>query len=784
LKTQKFIPLLVVAAGLLAYHNSFTGPFIFDDLSSIPENPTIRHLWPVWTIVGHTSRPVVALSLAVNYALGGLNPWGYHLFNLAIHILAALTLYGVVRRTCLLAKSSPTWREAPSWLAVAIAVIWVVHPLQTESVTYIIQRCESLMGLFYLLTLYCVIRSRGSSRSIWWGMGGVVSCALAMGCKPVAASAPVMVLLYERAFLAGSWREIFERRWKMYAGLAATWLLLLPLLANGPGDWKASAGFGYRRITPLQYALTQPAVIVHYLRLSVWPRPLCLDYIWPVAQTAAEVWPGLIAIGALLVVTVWAWRRRPALGFLGAWFFIILAPTSSFIPIADLAVEHRMYLPLAVVVVLGVMGVYDLVGRRTVAVAAVLAVGLGVLTVQRNEDYRGEIAIWDDTVAKCPQNARAHYNLGVALAQAGRVGEVIGHYQQAVRLKPDYVEAQNNLGTALLQLGRVQEAIEQYEQALQLKPDYADAHYNLGHALSQAGKFEEAIGHYEQTLRLTPDDAAAHNSLGGCLSRLGKVQEAVAHYEQALRIKPDFAEAHYNLGNALKQAGKIEEAVAHYEQALRIRPDFAEAHYNLGNTLKQAGKIKEAVAHYEQALRIRPDFAETHYNLGLALSRIGRIQDAVGHYEQALRIKPDFPEVHYNLGVALVQLGRLQEAVGHWEQALQSKPDYAEADNNLAWLLATLAPADGGDPVRAVTLAERACELTNNRVAAYLDTLAVAYSAAGRFNDAIAAAQKAIELARFAGQTQMVSEIETRLELYRAGRVFRAPVSVTSPHAP
>jgi tetratricopeptide (TPR) repeat protein len=152
--------------------------------------------------------------------------------------------------------------------------------------------------------------------------------------------------------------------------------------------------------------------------------------------------------------------------------------------------------------------------------------------------------------------------------------------------------------------------------------------------------------------------------------------------------------------------------------------------------------------------------------------------------ERALRLKPDYAEAQYNLGVALARLGRLPEAVGHWEQALRLKPDYAEAENNLAWLLATLAPADGGDPVRAVTLAEWACELTNNRVAAYLDTLAVAYAAVGRFNDAIATAQKAIGLARSAGQTQVVSEIETRLELYRAGRAYRAPASVTSPHGP
>ena len=200
--------------------------------------------------------------------------------------------------------------------------------------------------------------------------------------------------------------------------------------------------------------------------------------------------------------------------------------------------------------------------------------------------------------------------------------------------------------------------------------------------------------------------------------------------------------------------------------------------------MRQAGRIPEAIGHWEQALRFYPDDIKAHYNLGLALVRLGRLQEAVGHWEQALRIKPDYAEAHYNLGVALVQLGRLPEAMGHWEQALRIKPDYAEAENNLAWLLATLAPADGGDPVRAVTLAERACELTNNQVAGYLDTLAVAYAAAGRFNDAVAAAQKAIELAKAAGQSQLVEEIELHLELYRAGRPYRQSIDAASSHSP
>ncbi|MGD0650696.1 MAG: tetratricopeptide repeat protein [Verrucomicrobiia bacterium] len=739
MKAQKFIPLLVIGVGLLVYHNSFPNPFIFDDLQHIVENPRIRQLWPPWGIIMHTSRPVVLLSLAVNYALGGLNPWGYHLFNVGIHILAALTLYGVARLTFASEALESLWGGAAPWMAGVISLIWLVHPLQTESVTYTIQRGESLIGLFYLLTLYCVIRSTEPSRRIWWQVGAVVSCALGMASKPVMVTAPVVVLLYDCVFLAKSWREVMERRWALYASLAATWLLLPLFLANGPSDWKTSAGFAYKGIPPLQYALTQPGVILHYLRLAFWPHPLCFDYGWeygwPPVRTARDALPDLIVVGALLAATAWAWWRKPALGFLGVWLFMILAPTSSFVPVADLVFEHRMYLPLAAVVALVTVGGF-VVGRDLLSawpkmqrmlgcgVSAVLVVLLAILAIQRNHDYRSALAIWQDTVVKCPENTRAHNNLGKALLDAGSVQEAIGHFEQALQIKPDYAVAHDNLGAALAQVGRFHEAADEFGLALQIQSDFAEAHYNMGRALVRLGRVQEAIMHYEQALRSNPSDAEAHYELGNALIVWGKTQEAIAHWEQAVRIKPDYADARNNLGAALAQAGRFQEAIEQLDQVLRITPCNAEAHCNLGNTLLQVGKVREAIGHYEHALRIKPDFLD--------------------------------------------------------------------AQNSLAGLLATLASAEGGDPARAVTLAQQVCEITSNQVPAYLDTLAAAYAAVGRFNDAVATAQKAIELARAAVQPQVVTEIEGRLESYRSGHVYRQlrtpvrsqPVDVTSPHNP
>ena len=362
MKGRKFIPLVVVAAGLLAYHNSFTGPFIHDDVPSIGDNPTICHLWPIWrplspphrggiTVEG---RPIINLSLAFNYALGGCRVWGYHALNLIIHVLAALTLFGIVRRTLLRPVFRGHFDAAADGLALSAAVLWTVHPLQTESVTYIVQRAESIMGLFYLLTLYCFIRAAESPRPrAWYGLC-LSACALGMASKEVMASAPLMVMLFDRTFVSGSLREAWRRRWPWYVALASTWILLGYLLFFTGSFGNALVNAQLRGDSRWAYLLAEPGVMIHYLRLSVWPYPLCFDYFgWPMART----WTGMLLpslmIAILTAAAVWAWKTNSPWGFLGAWFFLILAPSSSLVPTDSPAYEHRMYLSLAAVVVAG-----------------------------------------------------------------------------------------------------------------------------------------------------------------------------------------------------------------------------------------------------------------------------------------------------------------------------------------------------------------------------------------------------------------------------------------------
>ena len=633
--------LVVVLAALAVYHNSLSGPFIFDDEPSVTNNPTIRQLWPLApvlsppTAAGVGGRPLINLSLALNHALGGSAVRGYHILNLSIHVLAGLTLLGVARRTLrlrsgqALRQPAPGEVKGPGWqqrfgaaalpLALAVAVLWTVHPLQTEAVTYVSQRTESLMALFYLLTLYCCIRGTESSAPGFWQSLAIAACLAGMASKEVMVSAPLLVLLYDRTFVAGSFREAWRQRQRLYLGLAGTWLVLGWLMV---GLNHRGVGFGLGA-TWWAYGLTECRVIMRYLALAAWPHPLVLDYGPDLESHAAAVAPYAALLVVLVAATVIGLWRRPVLGFFGVWFFAILAPASSVVPVAvQPMAEHRMYLPLAAVLAAGAAGLYALAGRRSLVIGLALSVGWGCLTLRRNEAYRTEMAIWTDTVAKAPGNARAHNNLGLILFQAGRLDEALKHYEQAVRLKPGYADGQGNFGCALFRAGRITEALEHLETALRIKPDSAEAHYNLGNALFQLGRKEEGIAYCTEALRLDPDSAEAHYNLGNMLYQSGRREEAVRHYQNALQLKPDYAKAHINLGNALAGTGRWEDAMAQYAEALRLQPDSATAHNGLGSVLLQQGRLPEAQAHFEQALRIRPDYGPARHNLESVRQRL------------------------------------------------------------------------------------------------------------------------------------------------------------------
>ncbi|MCP4589941.1 MAG: tetratricopeptide repeat protein, partial [bacterium] len=532
--------LLIVLAGASAYLNSFPGVFLFDGAQGLFDGPTPDQ-GAVWDTTVDGRQPLVRISLAINHTISGFAVWSYHAFNIAVHILAGLILFGVVGRTLSAATNRAPEGRSASWLALIVALIWVVHPLQTASVTCIAYRGEVMTGAFYLLTVYALVRGACAAQPMGWYGLSVLCCAAGMGCSLTMITAPVVAVLYDRAFLSRSFRELWGRRLGLYAGLAATWGVPAAL-GNVPGA------------ISLDYALAQPSVILHYLRLCFWPQGLCLDYGGPVATTA------LAAPAILLLVagSLWAWRSRRWLGFAGTCFFLLLAPTSSSIPTEQPVSEQRMYLPLTAVIVVVVVAVRRLLGSGLHRVAqkrprvragaggilAGLAIAaLGYASVERNQDYQSALTMWADVLEQRPQNLRAHHQLSVEHRRLGNLDQAAAHARAALKAQPDDATAHHDLALALRGQGMIDEAITHYRHALEQRPTWAEAYHNLGLGLFDRGAFEESISSLQQSLRLQPNRSESHCQLARALVADNRLDEAAEHCGEAIRKAPSYAEA-------------------------------------------------------------------------------------------------------------------------------------------------------------------------------------------------------------------------------------------------
>ena len=628
-------------------------------------------------------HPLPRLSHVLDYQVWGPNAAGHHATNVVLHALNAALVFGFLW-TLLGAAASLTTSERLA-VALGVAVVFAIHPLQVESVAWVSGRTQLLCAAFGIGSLWAYVA--GARRWVVWAL-----FAAALLSKPMAVSLPFAMLAMDyfplRRYERLGWGRLLREKAVLIAlGVAVSGATMITESRAGG----LMAPLEAIRLSQRVFLMVQS--LTFYPWKLVWPWWLSPNY--PIGSGFSlrlpSVFASALGVAGVTALSIWRRRRTPALAAGWGAYVMFILPVSGLVQTGPWAVADRYAYVAMLPLLLLAGGAAVWLWRRCATVArlafaCLLACELfffGVRTRVQTLVWRNDETLWRSVLVRFPDSGLANKMLAGALLDQGRFQEALGYAQCAVRVTPWVIDAHNHLGSALFRAGRIEEAIEQYEQALQIQPDYAAAHNNLGVVLCQAGRIEEAIGQYEQALRIQPDYAAAHNNLGDALLRAGRVQEAIGHYEQALRINPDYAEAHYNLGVVLQEADRMQEAIGHYEQALRINPDYAEAHCNLGVAFVRLGGVQEAIGHYEQALRIKPDFAEAHCNLGLVLDNAGKVQEAIGHYEQALRIKPDYAEAHYNLGVALVQLGRVQEAIGQYEQALRIKPDFAEARYNL-----------------------------------------------------------------------------------------------------
>jgi tetratricopeptide (TPR) repeat protein len=805
---------VIVAAGIAAYSNSLQGAFVFDDVSGIVENESICSLWRLDQVLSPVARldyyrPVLNLSLALCYSVGGLSVLPYHVFNLALHLAAALTLFGLLRRTLLLSPQDNRMRNAATTLSLAAALFWMLHPLQTESVTYVIQRCEAMFGLSCLLSLYCLVRGASSPRARGWYGGAIAACFLGMGSKEATAVTPLLVLLYDRIFLAASLQEIWHKRRGLYAGLALTWGMLVPTLR---GATLSQSPHAAELVTIWEYGRSQFGVVVHYLRLSLWPDVLCLDYCWPVAESAREIIPPAIVIGVLVSLVLGALWRRPKWGFLGAFFFITLAPSSSVIPIPDLAFEHRMYLPLAALTAALVLGAYAIHRRLSsirsswepkgsavlVILVIAIAAALGVRTYVRNLDYAGELQIWHATVTQAPENWRAHANLGGALIRAQETDQAVAHLLRSVEIEPDNAAAPGNLGAALVLRGQTVEGIAHLQKAIEIQPSNAETFNNLGHALLQLGKAGEAVAPLRKALEIRPRYANAHNNLSRGLMVLGHFDEAVMHGKAAVALEPGNAQFHHNLSHALVQLGRAGEAISHCQTALELRKEsLGEKHPEYAASLNNLGLMYQSVGDYARAAELirgateiwetvlsdqYPDYVAGLKNLASVYHSGGDSGRARAVCRQVLEINPDDVQARWLLGILSRNQRKDQEAVTHWREVLRLQPDQVPVLVQTAWVLATSPDVSVRDGSEAVKLAARAIQLSGGESAGSLDVLAAAYAESGRFAEAVETAKRALAIVS-GGEKALAAALRERIRCYEAGSAFRESEPGSAPGA-
>jgi tetratricopeptide (TPR) repeat protein len=740
---------LLILMGCIIYSNTLHSPFVLDDLDAIQNNLFIRleeisARNIVDAAVGYgKNRPVAMLSFAFNYYFGRYNVFGYHLVNIIVHITTGILLFFFLRLTLTISNQrtdmgqtfNPTTITLLSFLT---ALLWLVNPVQIQSVTYIVQRMSSMGAMFYILALLLYAKGRiaqqlsgqevdaRSRYYFWWFAGCFLAGLLALGSKESTALLPIFIFLYEWYFFQDLDKNWFKRQLKYLVAIVILFCLFAGLyLGFDPlGKFNTLRDYVLKEFTIGERLLTQTRVVIYYLSLMFYPNPsrLNLDHDFPLSYSLFNpftTFPALILIVGLIALGLYLARKQRLISFCIFWFLGNLVIESSVIPLA-LIFEHRIYMPSMFVFLAIVILFYRHIKPAwlTAVIACTVVVVCSYWTYERNKIWQDDLRLWTDCNKKSPNKARpylnigqiltnqkrydealpnylkalqinpifvdAHYNLGVLFDKRGETNKAIQHYRKAVELEPDFTKANNNLGVALLKQDLPGEAISHFQKALKIDPGFAAAHINLGLALSRQDKLNAAVVHYSKALKISSNLPKAQFQLGAALAELGKTEQGIRHIQKALQIDPEYAEAHNNLGGRLLTQGKIDDALAHFNRALDINPDMAEAHNNVGIILIQQGNLDAAISHFQDALRIDPEFDLANNNLQRALTIRDSMDTEIGNVQKELERRPDDPGLYFKMGNFYLGKGELRKAIAEFEKALALRPDFLAAQNNLA----------------------------------------------------------------------------------------------------
>lgn len=628
-RPDRLVGLLLAGLGFIltawAYGPALEAGFYFDDESSILDNPAVHWESVSWdnvlklqSAIRLPRRFTANLSFGLNHVVGGLDPFGYHAVNVLIHLALGVALIWLAM--LYLAGKSPSVQRGRDVAVVAVipVILFLVHPLNTQAITYAVQRMASLAALFSVLALAAYLTGRRSSRrapTLAWWLLALVCWVLALGSKENAAALPLVVVTYEWSFHRAFWwsriRELASRpRTRLAAGTLVTvavvvlaGVALSTYVGRNPislfKEWPAHDFNGYERV------LTQTRVHLLYLGLVLWPSPtrLNLDHDFTVSRALLDPPTTLFAVLfwiAFVVFAIYLGLRRPRYGFpLLAYLGLHLIESG---PVnLELVFEHRMYLPMTMLVPLGAVVLFDLLkargvgllGRRaTHAFALTIAILLAVATHARNQVWADPIALHQDIARKSPDKMRTHVNLGAALLNAGRAQEAFDAFQRALELSPNSYASHVGLGNAYLELARPAEALPEYQEAVRINPERFEARYNIGLALKAQGLLDEAIEYYSY--------------VGTRLGMAGRAHEALRFLAKAVELRPERSASHNALGNAYLMLEWLDQALEEYDKAVELDSANAEAVYNTGMVLERLGRLDEAETRFRQFVEIAP----------------------------------------------------------------------------------------------------------------------------------------------------------------------------------
>jgi tetratricopeptide (TPR) repeat protein len=737
-KPQVFLPLLILLP-VFFYFPSLNYPFHFDDYPNIIENPYIKDIKNLSFFIeglkkqGTTFRAIPTATFALNYYFNKLSPFGYRLINLLIHIASGILVYFISRKLLLLRRDSN--EDFVSLGSLLISLIFLLHPIQINTVVYIVQRNEGLSSFFILLSLYLFIRFReNDGKKIFYLLGTFFAIVGSIFSKEIGFMAIGVIILYD---LIISWdtKEETLKRLKYYAIFIVPIVVyvlfffkggLLFLLIKGSPEWFWS---------PIDNLRTQCNVIIQYMKLLLFPWPgwLNIDHDFKISKAFFEypTFFSMLAILFILFLGILLIRKRRLISFAIFWFFILLAPTSSLIPLWDMMVEYRLYLPIlsyGILLWLLLDSSYRLLKNKLdlknrdliILIPMILILSLyGIFHHQRLKKFESGTALWEDAIQKSPQKARVYLNYGVMLYKEGRLEESLktlqtallkypshhplvyynlgvvysdlGQYEKAIKSFMNFLEKNRSdskvyyeIGNVYLRMGDLEKAESYFKKSLEFDPNWGPPYGGMGDILSRKGMIREAIDLYKKAIKYYPDSAPLYIRMGEAYIKIGQEKKALLEIEKAIKIDPEFSEAYTFLGGLYLRKGEGEKAFEYLKKAIELNPQNPESFNNLGLYFRGKGDIERAIEHYQKAIDLNPKFFEVYINLGEAYGAKRNYEEAIRSYQKAITLEPKRPEPYNNLGVIFLDKKDVDKAILHFKMAISIKEDYAEAYHNLA----------------------------------------------------------------------------------------------------